>query len=94
MARYNGPYSGEGGMGKLTTKEDFSKTAQSHDISRDELKRACLPWEEDTWKPGPVSKGGPPQYAPKGDATTKQVTAYSPSGKYAKKGGSGQRSGD
>lgn len=49
------------------------------------------------WKPGPVSSGGkwhkfnngPPQPP----ATTKPVGAYSPSGKYGKKGGPGQRSG-
>lgn len=51
------------------------------------------PQLDKNWKLGPVSSGGPPRYAPKGDATTRQVSAASPSGKYGKKGGSGQRSG-
>ncbi len=88
--RHNGPYSGEGGLGKLTTKQDFAKTAQSHDISIEELKRACDPWDHDTWKPAKVSSARTSRGAP---SDTSPVEAYSPTGKYAKKGGSGQRSG-
>ncbi len=72
-------------------KDDGNKAAR--DISTEEFKRACNPWEHDTWKPGKVSSGGSPRYAPKGDAGTKSPEAASPSGKYVKKGGSGQRSG-
>ncbi len=75
-------------------KDDGNKPA--HDLSLkygSEFKGACTPWDEPTWKPGKVSSGGPPKYAPKGDAGTRDVAAASPSGKYAKKGGSGQRSG-
>lgn len=48
------------------------------------------------WRPGPVSSGGhwhSTNGPPKPPSSTKQVSAASPSGKYGKKGGSGQRSG-
>ncbi len=92
MGRYNGAYSGEGGMGKLTRKtEDGAKAPR--DISRDELKRACVPWEENTWKPGALTEHGR-DGAPKHDSYNMEPVAAAPlSGKYAKKGGSGQRSG-
>ena len=69
-------------------KDDGNKAAR--DISTEEFKRACDPWDHDTWKPGKVSSGGPPRYAPKGNAGTKSPSAASPSGKYAKKGGTGK----
>ncbi len=72
-------------------KDDGNKPA--HDLSRkfgDEFTSACTPWDEPTWKPGKVSSGGPPKYAPKGDSGTRDVAAASPSGKYAKKGGTGK----
>ena len=73
-------------------KDDGNKPAR--DISTREFKQACNPWDEPTWKPGPVKQGNsPPRYAPKGDAGTKSPEAYEPTGKYAKKGGRGQRSG-
>ncbi len=90
MGRYNGAYSGEGGMGKLTKKaEDGAKAPR--DISTAEFKGPCAPWDHDTWMPGPVGKGGG---APKHDSYDMEpVSAASPTGKYAKKGGPGQRSG-
>ncbi len=75
-------------------KDDGNKPA--HDLSLKygtEFTRATTPWDEPTWKPGKVSSGGSPRYAPKGDSGTKSPEAASPTGKYAKKGGSGQRSG-
>jgi hypothetical protein len=75
-------------------KDDGNKPAR--DISTREFKQACNPWDEPTWKPGPVKQGNsPPRYAPKGDAGTKSPEAYEPSGKYAKKPGraGNQRSG-
>ncbi len=66
----------------------------AHDISSRDLKQACDPWDEPTWKPGVVSSS--PKKGGRGspDGTDRPVDAYSPtSGKYAKKGGSGQRSG-
>jgi len=69
-------------------KDDGNKGVR--DISTEEFKRACDPWDHDTWKPGPVSRGGAPRYAPKGNAGTKPVSAASPSGKYAKVGGKGK----
>ncbi len=94
MGRWNGSYSGEGGMGKLNRVSDDGNKAQ-HDQSvkyGNEFKQACAQWEEKSWKPGPVGTGGGNH--PKGDGfNTKPVEAASPTGKYAKKGGSGQRSG-
>ena len=74
-----------------TGKDDGDKAAR--DISTSEFKTASDPWSHDTWKPGVVSRGGKPRYAPKGDAGTKSPQAYSPTGKYGKPGGKGQRSG-
>ncbi len=83
-------------MGKLTRKTDFGEANRSRDISGkygDEFKRACDPWTEPTWAPGEVSRCHYDHGSP--DATDEPVKAYSPTaGKYAKKGGSGQRSGD
>ena len=36
-------------------KDDGQKAAR--DISTEEFKRACDPWDHDTWKPGKVSSG-------------------------------------
>ncbi len=72
-------------------REDGQKPV--HDLSLkfgDEFKRACDPWEEKTWKPGPVSSAVDQRHE---TFDTHPATPYSPSGKYAKKGGSGQRSG-
>jgi hypothetical protein len=63
------------------------------DISTAEFRRACDPGDHDTWKPGVVSRSGKPRYAPKGDGGTRQVSAASPTGRYGKPGGKGQRSG-
>ncbi len=90
MARYNGAYSGEGGMGKLTRASEFGNTAQRHSIATEEFKEACNPWDHDTWKLGPVSSK---KSEHGGGCGTEPVEANSPTGKYAKKGGSGQRSG-
>lgn len=51
------------------------------------------------WQPGPikgrdVGNTSPYKDKPTGYHDTQPVKAYSPSGKYAKKGGRGQRSGD
>ncbi len=92
MARYNGPYSGEGGMGKLTTKAPFEKGAERHSIATREFKEACSPWDEDTWKLGPVSSS-PKKTGRGAPDDTSPVEAYSPTGKYGKPGGKGQRSG-
>ncbi len=75
-------------------KDDGDKLAR--DISGkygNEFKQACDPWDEPTWKPGVVSSS--PKKGGRGnpDGTDEPVKAYSPTGKYAKKGGSGQRSG-
>ncbi len=92
MPTHKGAYSGEGGMGKLNKVSDFGNKAQ-HSIATREYKEACAPWEEDTWKPGPLTEHGR-DGAPKHESyNTKPVEAASPTGKYAKKGGSGQRSG-
>ena len=70
-------------------KDDGNKG--SRDISSEDLKRACDPWSQDTWKLGPIKQGSsPPRYAPKGDAGTKPPSAASASGKYAKAGGRGK----
>ena len=71
-------------------KDDGNKSAR--DISTEEFKRACDPWDHDTWKPGKLHHRGDsaPRYAPKGDAGTKSPSAASPSGKYAKSGGKGK----
>jgi hypothetical protein len=45
------------------------------------------------WQPRPVSRGGEPRYSPKGYHDTHPVRAESPSGKFGKPGGKGQRSG-
>ena len=47
------------------------------------------------WAPAPVKQGSsPPRYHPKGNAgTSPGIRAASPSGKYGKPGGRGQRSG-
>jgi len=70
----------------------------SRDVSPPDLKRAYDPWQDGDkttpgWKPGALPRGGEPRYAPKGDAGTKSPKAYEPTGKYAKIGGKGQRSG-
>jgi len=62
---------GNKGSDFLTRKAPYEDGAKRHDISTEEFKRACDPWDHDTWKPGPVSRGGPPRYAPKGDAGTR-----------------------
>ncbi len=79
-------------------KDDGNKPA--HDLSKkygNEFTQACEPWTEPTWKSGKVSSGGKwhkwNNGPPRGDFGTKDVAAASPSGKYAKQGGSGQRSG-
>ncbi len=92
MARYKGHYSGEGGMGKLTTKAPFEKGAERHSIATREFKEACNPWDEDTWKLGPVSSS-PKKGGRNSPSDTSPVEAASPTGRFAKKGGSGQRSG-
>ncbi len=92
MGRYNGAYSGEGGMGKLNKVSDFGNKAP-HSIATDEEKRACDPWTESTWKPGALTEHGR-DGAPRHESyDLEPVAAASPTGKYAKKGGSGQRSG-
>ena len=95
MSRNSAPGAGiDGAEGEdfLTRgKDDGDKAAR--DISTSEFKTASDPWSHDTWKPGVVSRGGKPRYAPKGDSGTKSPQAYSPTGKYKKPGGSGQRSG-
>ncbi len=95
MGRVNGHYSGEGGMGKLNRVSDDGNKAQ-HDQSvkyGNEFKQACAQWEEKTWMPGPLTSHGR-DGAPSHDSyNTKPVSAASPTGRYAKKGGSGQRSG-
>jgi hypothetical protein len=45
------------------------------------------------WKSGPIKRVGDNARPPKGYYDTHPVKANSPSGKYAKKGGTGQRSG-
>ncbi len=72
-------------------KDDGDKPAR--DISGkygSELKQACDPWDEPTWKPGKVSSS--PKKGGRGasDGTDEPVKAYSPSGKYAKTGGRGK----
>ncbi len=89
---------GSKGEDFLTKGKDDGNKPQ-HDLSLKyggEFLHACDPWDEPTWKPGKVSSGGKfhsTNGPPKGDFTTRDVAAASPTGKYAKKGGSGQRSG-
>lgn len=42
------------------------------DISTKEFKQVCDPWDEQTWKPGGLPRGGAPKFKPKGDAGTHQ----------------------
>jgi hypothetical protein len=73
-------------------KDDGDKAAR--DISCSDLRRTMDdPGDSPYWKTGALPRGGKPRYAPTGDSGTKQVSAYSPSGKYGKVGGKGQRSG-
>ena len=74
-------------------KDDGDKAAR--DITPKAMRTVTDLWavEFDTQQPGPVSKGGPPRHAPKGDAGLKSPRAYAPEGKYGKPGGRGQRSG-
>ncbi len=85
-----GPYSKN--YADFTHPADFGEK-DSGTIATEEFKRACNPWDHDTWKPGVVSSS--PKKGGRGnpDVTDRPVAAYSPTGKYAKKGGSGQRSG-
>ncbi len=75
-------------------KDDGTKS--QHDLSLkygSEFLKATDPYTEPTWKPGKVSSGGKfhsTNGPPKGDATTKDVSAASPSGKYARSGGKGK----
>jgi hypothetical protein len=89
---------GRKGEGYLNTGSDDGNksirelTAISQDIGCGELEG----YRDQQWKPGPVSRGGhwhSTNGPPKPPASTKPVAAASPSGKYAKKGGAGQRSG-
>lgn len=58
------------------------------------------PQLDGNWKPGPLPRGGEPKYSPKGDSGTHQRgpsdmtnsagSDIKPSGKYAKKGGTGK----
>ncbi len=85
---------GSKGEDFLNKGEDYAKKNSPRDLSAkfgNEFKGQCPPWEEPTWKPGPVGTGGG---SPKHDSyATGPVEPASPTGKYAKKGGSGQRSG-
>jgi hypothetical protein len=58
----------------LTPKRDYG-FKDDHDISTKfggEFLRATNPWDESSWKPGPVSRGGEPRHSPKGYHTTHQ----------------------
>ncbi len=73
----------------LKRGEDYGQKPVRHNVvdvgNKDTL------FEDSNWKTGPVGRGGG---APEHDSyDTKQADAYSPAGKYGKKGGSGQRSG-
>jgi hypothetical protein len=74
-------------------EDDGNKPAR--DISTKEFKQSCDPWDEDTWKPGALPHRGDskPRFGPSGDFGTHPVKAASPTGKYGKPGGKGQRSG-
>lgn len=80
---------------------DYGSRSDTHDIwDRVDVSKQAGPgsdvhgFHEGRWRPGPVKQGSsPPRYAPKGNAGLKSPKAASPSGKYAKKGGKGQRSG-
>jgi hypothetical protein len=68
------------------------------DLSTKEFKQACDPWDEPTWKPGKLPHTGDSatRYAPKKPGPMKNSDlddGYEPTGKYAKPGGRGQRSG-
>jgi hypothetical protein len=86
----------DGPQDLLRSKAEYDKTSV-RDISTNEFRHACDPWDEPTWKPGKVSSGGAPRYSPKAPGPFKNSDVGgvpSPTGKYyAKKGGSGQRSG-
>ena len=102
-----GAYSKEGGLAKLTAKKDYGQDVGSnspHDIwdrvenqSEDpgiiRSQRGPLYMDNPNWSPTGFPRGGADPQRPKGDATTKSPKAASPSGKYAKPGGKGQRSG-
>mgnify|MGYP001574111709 CR=1 FL=1 len=70
-------------------KDDGLKPQHDQSVKYgNEFKQACAPWDEASWKPGPVGQGGGNH--PKGDGyNTKPVEAASPTGKYGKPGGSG-----
>lgn len=77
--------------------DDYGDTAVNHKLSALIVDREAgyFGWAENKWfRPDGLPAGGPPRYAPKGDAGLQPVKACSPSGKYGKKGGSGQRSGE
>lgn len=71
--------------------EDGKKSPR--DISTRELKQACDPWDEPTWKPGKVSSGGKWHSGngpPNSPSNTRPVEAASPTGRFAKRGGTGK----
>ena len=84
---------GSKGEDFLNKWEDYAKKNSPRDLSAkfgNEFKGQCPPWEEPTWKPGEVSRATDRKHD---SYATGPVEAASPTGKYAKKGGSGQRSG-
>jgi hypothetical protein len=85
----------------LHTKQDDGWSPQ-HDIfdrvenqsgSALDYQRGPLGMDNGNWSPRGLPRGGEPRYAPKGDATTRSPKAATPTGKYRKIGGPGQRSG-
>ncbi len=89
MPTHKGAYSKEGGLGAVHRKADYGD-GSPHSIATEEFKRACDPWDHDTWKLGKVSSKAHDHGSP---SDLEPVAAASPTGKYGKKGGSGQRSG-
>jgi hypothetical protein len=80
-------------------KDDYQYSSAVHHLDADEA--GITDWGDvnpsvgKNWKPGPLPHTGDssPRHAPKGDFGTKSPEAATPTGRYAKPGGKGQRSG-
>lgn len=80
--------------GVLRQGSDDGDKDVSHKLSRLVEDKSGWDFNSEFWQPGPINGvGDNARPKPTGDAGTKSPRAASPSGKYGKPGGSGQRSG-
>lgn len=78
----------KGEQNLLRPGRDDGFSAPRHDVV--DIGTADNMYSNSDWKVGPMPRGGAPRYAPTGDGGTHQVKAASPTGKYAKRGGTGR----